>query len=70
MCLEANRTVEATVADHKERHGGDPDKFWYGELQSLCTTHHNSTKQAEERGTVRGMDASGAPTDPAHHWNR
>lgn len=41
--------VEATVADHVEPHREDYERFWDGELQSLCATCHSSVKQREER---------------------
>lgn len=70
MCLEMGRYTEATVADHVEPHNGDMVKFWSGELQSLCATHHSSTKQRYEKtGVVSGSDVSGAPLNPRHHWN-
>src|SRR5689334_21232991 len=40
-CLEEGRSVAATIADHVVPHRGDPDKFWHGELQSMCVMHHN-----------------------------
>jgi hypothetical protein len=71
MCARLNRVTAATVADHVEPHRGDPEKFWCGELQSLCAEHHDTVKQAEERrGFVAGADASGRPIDPSHPWNR
>lgn len=40
----------ATVVDHIQRHAGDMHKFWDSKnWQSLCTHHHNSTKQSIER---------------------
>lgn len=53
-CKAAGRVTIATVADHVERHNGDPVKFWTGKLQSLCDAApwrcHSSVKQAEENG--------------------
>ena len=62
----------ATVVDHREPHKGDLGRFWDQEnWQALCATHHNSSKQGDERtGRVRGCDASGRPIDPAHPWNK
>lgn len=48
-CKAQGLTTAATVADHVEPHRGDPEKFWNGELQSLCDHCHNSLKQKEER---------------------
>ncbi|WP_424360239.1 HNH endonuclease [Methylocystis parvus] len=49
MCKAQGVMTPATVADHVRPHRGDADLFWHGELQSLCTPHHSSAKQAEER---------------------
>lgn len=46
-CLRANVYMEATEADHVERHLGDPRKFYGGRLQSLCASCH-SRKTASE----------------------
>jgi hypothetical protein len=46
------RAVVATVADHVVPHRGDAELFWEGELQSLCTRCHSSTKQREERAAA------------------
>lgn len=40
----------ATTVDHIIAHRGDDRLFWdRNNWQSLCTHHHNSTKQREER---------------------
>ncbi|WP_316394934.1 HNH endonuclease signature motif containing protein [Bradyrhizobium sp. 33ap4] len=40
----------ATVVDHINPHRGDKALFWdKSNWQPLCTHHHNSTKQAQER---------------------
>src|SRR5262249_6732878 len=36
MCLKDGRINAATIADHIEPHKGDQQKFFFGELQSLC----------------------------------
>lgn len=70
LCKSRGRITAATVADHIEPHRGDPQKFWYGDLQSLCTDCHNADKQREEHRGYRGnVDASGYPVDPRHPWN-
>lgn len=61
--------VPATTADHIERHGYDPVKFWRGELQSLCKHCHDGIKQSMERGNRAGCDESGMPIDPRHPWS-
>lgn len=71
MCRLQGRVTPATVADHVEKHNGDPAKFWHGELQSLCAEHHDATKQAEEhRGFSTACGADGWPMDPNHPANR
>lgn len=50
MCLADGVVEPARVADHIEPHRGDEAKFWSGELQSLCLSHHNADKQAIEKG--------------------
>jgi hypothetical protein len=70
-CLAQGALTPATVCDHVKQHHGDPDLFWNGERQSLCDTHHSSTKQREEkRGYAIGSDAGGRPLDPLHPWNK
>jgi len=68
MCAKRGVITPARHVDHVDRHGGDPVKFWQGELQSLCDHDHNSVKQSLERGNRAGCDESGMPTDPAHPW--
>lgn len=52
MCLP--RTQAATVVDHVREHKGEVELFFDPlNLQSLCTVHHSSTKQALERGSFR-----------------
>lgn len=70
MCLAAKRLTPGTVADHVVEHKGDPALFWFGELQTLCAPHHNSTKKADEYwGWSAGVDETGWPTDPRHPGN-
>lgn len=85
-CQELNRVTAATVVDHREPHrlgeaiqSGDPERiaeararFWNKAMwQSLCSPHHNSDKQREEKsGRVIGCDEQGVPLDPESHWNR
>lgn len=69
--LERGETVAATVADHIDRHNGDPDKFFNGGLQSLCKACHDSAKQrAEKAGFSLEAGLDGWPVDPAHPANR
>lgn len=70
MCMATGHVTPATVADHIVEHKGDPDLFWNGALQSLCATHHSSTKAREERrGYAIGSSVDGAPLDPGHPWH-
>lgn len=51
FCLAENIVTPAKVADHIRPHKGDEALFWdEANLQSLCTRHHNSTKQSLEKG--------------------
>ena len=74
FCSLMGRVTEATVADHVERWREQPDPetaFWNGELQSLCVTHHNITKQQiETRGYHTMCDEGGWPIDPNHPANK
>lgn len=56
-------TALAQVADHVIPHRGDLTLFYYGELQSLCHTHHSSVKQVEEQTGVKAVlfDKDGYP---------
>lgn len=70
MCEDQGRTTSATVADHVEPHKGDLELFWRGELQSLCSECHSSSKQSIERGgRAMGCDVNGLPLDSKHFWN-
>ena len=61
-CLAVEDVTEADTADHVIPHRGDPDLFWYGELQALCAACHSRDKQREELGqTVIRFDAAGWP---------
>ena len=39
-------------------------------LQSLCKECHALKTAADLGHAPKGVDASGAPTDPRHHWAR
>src|SRR6267378_3238308 len=66
-CAQPGCKAAATVADHIKPHRGDEQSFWFGELQSLCATHHNSGKQfAENRGYDKAIGLDGMPLDPRH----
>ena len=71
FCLASGLVVPASVADHIRPHHGDAGKFWFGALQSLCTSCHSMTKQqAEARGFSNEIDDTGWPVDPRHPANR
>ncbi|OPY74936.1 MAG: HNH endonuclease [Syntrophorhabdus sp. PtaU1.Bin153] len=71
MCEQQGRVTAATIADHVVPHRGDAEKFWNGELQSLCATCHSARKQMQEKhGYSQGCDVDGNPTDDQHPWNR
>ena len=82
-CAMTGHRVQATVVDHKVPHrlgaARTPEeissarkRFWdRTNWQPLCTTHHSSTKQREEKlGGERGCTVEGRPIDPDHPWNR
>ena len=70
LCDAVGKITAAAVADHVVPHAGDPEKFWFGKLQSLCKVCHNSIKAVEERtGYLKGAGADGMPLDPNHPWN-
>ena len=63
-CRECGRITADTsqlVADHKQPHRGDERLFWDAEnLQCLCKTCHDSTKQRMEKGgTVDAFTSDG-----------
>lgn len=70
FCMDMGKIIPASVADHVIAHKGDEDLFFEGALQSLCETHHNSSKQkAEKRGLLEiGCDENGIPLSDIHHW--
>ena len=70
MCLPL--VTPATICDHVDPSDKrDPERFFTGSKQSLCKTHHDSTKQRQERrGYTIGCDEGGRPLDPNHPWNR
>jgi 5-methylcytosine-specific restriction endonuclease McrA len=69
-CEAQGRVELATIVDHIKPHKGDEELFFDPDnLQSLCKTHHDSTKQREEHhGSAIGGDKKGYPLDQGHHW--
>jgi len=71
MCLEHGIVTPAVVADHVIPHHGDPPLFWFGELQSLCSSHHSGSKQQlENKGYVDDIGVDGFPVDEKHPFNK
>lgn len=70
-CEQQGRLRVATVVDHIRPHRGDLTLFWdESNWQALCATHHNATKQSEEKtGQAKGCGPAGLPLDAGHHWN-
>lgn len=48
-CAQKGELRPANTAHHKEPHKGDANKFWHGELESLCKHCHDSEAQHFER---------------------
>jgi 5-methylcytosine-specific restriction enzyme A len=58
MCEQESppRVTAATIVDHRIPHRGDEALFWdRNNWQSLCTTHHSSDKQRQEREEAAGL---------------
>jgi 5-methylcytosine-specific restriction endonuclease McrA len=71
MCLKTGAVVPATICDHIIPHRGNARKFWYGELQSLCWSHHSRDKaRLEIQGFSNDTDINGYPSDPLHPFNK
>jgi len=71
MCLRKGLVVPATVADHVIPHHGDQWGFWFGELQSLCASHHSGSKAEQEHlGYSREIGVDGWPVDKEHPANK
>ena len=67
MCLAVGVTTPAEVADHITPHNGDYNLFWFGKLQSLCSSHHSGSKrQLENKGFVDDIGDDGWPIDSKH----
>lgn len=60
FCRKDGKLVAGNVADHKIPHKGDMKLFFARyNLQTLCTHHHNSTKQRLEKSGEFGCDDDG-----------
>jgi len=70
LCKRNGKITPANIVDHVERHFGDPEKFWCGELQSVCRYCHEVRKKfIESRGYDRAVGPDGWPLDPNHPAN-
>jgi 5-methylcytosine-specific restriction enzyme A len=70
-CLERGAVTPAIVADHVKPHHGDVNKFFLGELQSLCERCHKDRKRhLELDGYAPDIGLDGWPIDPLHPVNR
>ncbi len=70
-CETLGLVTPATVCDHVERHNGDAESFFNGDLQSLCKSCHDGLKQREElRGFSTQTGVDGWPIDPTHPFNK
>lgn len=68
--MERGIATVATIADHVIPHNGNWDAFIYGDLQSLCKTHHDgSKKEIELKGYCSDVDLTGWPLDKKHPAN-
>lgn len=66
MCHAKGRVRLATIVDHIDPHKGDMVKFYNPRnLQSLCKWHHDSVKQAMEKGGTprREIGLDGFPVE-------
>lgn len=71
LCKAMGRATPASVVNHVVPHRGDPHRFWYGKLQSLCPPcHDGATQRAEVNGFTRAIGEDGFPLDPNHPFNR
>lgn len=70
-CAERGLATPGTVADHVDRHHGDPIRFRFGKLQTLCFACHDGRKRKFERnGYSDEVGPDGYPIDPSHPFNR
>src|SRR5262249_10075660 len=67
ICRQQGRDVVADTVDHVTPHRGDLNLFKLGELQSLCESCHNGSKQFVERhGYDKAIGLDGMPIDRRH----
>jgi 5-methylcytosine-specific restriction enzyme A len=64
MCERQGIICAGSVADHVIPHRGDRALFFNPRnLQTLCATHHNQTKQSWEKRNTPEIGADGWPVD-------
>lgn len=70
-CRERGELNPSQVVDHIKPHRGDFDLFWdESNWQGLCKRcHDRKTVKERNQSKVKGCQADGRPTDPAHPWN-
>lgn len=61
LCPDHSKQL-ATVADHVVPHREDYGLFWFGALQSLCKSCHDSKKQRAEKRAKAGGGALNVPS--------
>ena len=71
-CKAKGYISQATVCHHIDKDSKlDPERFFHGPYQSLCTSCHDSDAQQEERiGFSTAVGTDGWPTDNRHPSNR
>ena len=71
-CEEEGIANPGNTVDHRVPHKGNMELFLDPtNFDTLCATHHSSTKQMEERhGYAPGANEDGTPADPRHPWFR
>ena len=64
--------LKANIVDHKDRHGGDPRKFFDpANLISMNKQCHDKFKQSQEaggHGFLAGCNGQGEPLSEEHDW--
>lgn len=70
--MQQGLVTAGRIVDHIKPHRGDVELFFDDtNLQTLCVTHHNATKQRAElnEGLTGGCSLAGWPVDTRHPWN-
>lgn len=62
MCKSMGVICAGNIVDHIVPHKGNMKLFFEGPFQTLCVTHHNSTKQRMEKSGDYGCDENGMVT--------